>query len=128
MSLATERRTETRLRYHWPIWFAEDFDEILSQGQMVDLNSSGAAFTCYADKCPYQGQNLTARFSVPRYDTDESFDMENYIRNGHVCRVDQISPYVRRVAVQFADNLPFSPGEQNHTGQASGQFLEQTMA
>ena len=46
MEKNNERRMEQRLRYHWPIWFAEDFDEELSQGQMVNISSRAAAFTC----------------------------------------------------------------------------------
>lgn len=111
MTENNERRIEKRLRYSWPVWFAENFNDILTQGQMVDVSSSGAAFTCYADKCPWPGQQITARFSVPRHDTDESFDLENFIREGHICRIDEISPFVRRVAIQFADPLPFKPGE-----------------
>jgi hypothetical protein len=111
-----ERRKEHRLRYHWPIWFAEDFDELLSQGQMVDVSSDGAAFTCYADQsCPYPGQNITARFSVPRFETDDSFGMASFTRNGHVIRVDQLNDHVRRIAVQFAESLPFKPGEQSES-------------
>ena len=108
-----ERREEQRLRYHWPIWFAEDFDGVLSQGQMVDVSSGGAAFTCRADEeCPYAGQQITARFSVPYFDADDSFDMANFTRFGQVCRVDDVSAFVRRVAVQFAEPLSFKPGEQ----------------
>ena len=110
MSEASERRREKRLRYNWPIWFAEDYNEVLSQGQMVDVSSGGAAFTCYADNCPGIGDNITTRFSVPHYGSNESFDLENFIRHGSICRVDELSPYVRRVAIQFADSLPFKPG------------------
>ena len=111
-----ERRKEHRLRYHWPVWFAEDFDELLSQGQMVDVSSEGAAFTCYADQnCPYPGQNVTARFSVPRFETNDSFGMASFTRNGQVVRVDQLNDHVRRVAVQFAESLPFKPGEQSES-------------
>jgi hypothetical protein len=106
-----ERRFEKRLRYNWPVWFAEDFSELLSQGQMIDLSSKGAAFSCYADKCPWLGQRITARFSVPRYEEDDAFDLENFIRDGYICRIDELSPYIRRVAVQFAEPLPFRPGE-----------------
>jgi hypothetical protein len=109
-----ERRTEQRLRYYWPIWFAEDPNDILAQGQMVDVSSRGAAFTCYAnDGCPYPGQHITARFSVPRYGPDDSFDMANFTRSAHVCRVDNVNSFLRRIAVQFAEPLPFKPGEQN---------------
>jgi len=108
-----ERRTEQRLRYHWPVWFAEDFNEVLCQGQMVDISSRGAAFTCYANhSCPYSGQHIISRFSVPRFGSDDSFDMTNFIRDGSVCRVDEVNDFLRRVAVQFADTLPFKPGEQ----------------
>ena len=116
MEEQSERRTERRLRYHWPVWFAEDFDEILSQGQMVDVSSNGAAFTCYNDQCcPYPGQYVTARFSVPQFDSDNSFGMASFTRTGRVCRVDDVNHFLRRVALQFAEPLPFKPGEQAET-------------
>ncbi len=116
MEAATERRKEQRLRYHWPVWFAEDFNEMLLQGQMVDISSSGAAFTCYTDmNCPEPGQSITARFSVPRFGADESFEMAHFTRNGRICRVDNVNRFLRRIAVQFAEPLPFKPGEQKST-------------
>ncbi len=113
MDETTERRTEQRLRYYWPIWFAEDFNEALTQGQMVDISSSAAAFTCHVDNsCPCLDQHITARFSVPRFGPDDSFDMENFARSGHISRVDEVNSYLRRVVIQFAEPLPFRPGEQ----------------
>ncbi len=114
MDSLMERRREARLRYSWPIWFAEDFDEILTQGQMVDVSSGGAAFTCYADRCPTPGEHITARFSVPRFgqNLDETFDLSNFIRDGKICRIDELGPYVRRVAVQFSEPLPFEPATE----------------
>ena len=108
----TERRREKRLNYHWPIWFAEDFNDVLSQGQLVDLSSSGAAFTCYSDACPYEGQYITTRFSVPHYGRDNSFDVENYIRSGFIRRIDNCNSFMKKIAIQFAQPLPFRPGEQ----------------
>ena len=129
MNKNSERRTEQRLRYYWPIWFAENFDRTLLQGQMVDISSRAAAFTCYADDgCPYLGQQITARFSVPRYGPDDSFDMENFTRSGHVCRVDDVNNYLRRVAVQFAEPLPFKPGEQSNSESGAQQILESAPA
>jgi hypothetical protein len=114
MNKTDERRTEQRLRYYWPIWFAENFDDTLSQGQMVDVSSRGAAFTCHANNdCPYPGQHITARFSVPQYGSDDSFDMANFTRSAHVCRVQDVNSFLRKIAVQFAEPLPFKPGEQN---------------
>jgi hypothetical protein len=113
MDIKRERRREQRLRYQWPIWFAEDFDETLSQGQMVDISSAGASFTCCADEnCPSLGQRVTSRFSVPRFYTDESFSLASFTRAGSVCRVNEISKFLRHIAVQFTEPLPFRPGEQ----------------
>jgi hypothetical protein len=125
MMKSSERRTERRLAYHWAIWFAEDFGGELAQGQMADLSSRAAAFTCYADeRCPFPGQYLTARFSIPRYGPDESFDMVDFIRSGHVCRVDGVNHALRRIVLQFAEPLPFHPGEQTPTLEAS-EAIEQ---
>ncbi len=115
MKIDNERRTEQRLHYYWPIWFAEDFNGALSQGQMLDISSKGAAFTCYIDDSyPYTGQEITARFSVPCFGPNDSFDMANFTRSAHVCRVDEMNNFVRRVAIQFAEPLPFKPGEQDY--------------
>jgi len=116
MRTNNERRSEERLHYYWPIWFAEDFNGVLSQGQMLDVSSRGAAFTCYTDDdCPYPGQEITARFSVPRFGTDDSFDMENFTISAHICRVEEMNNFTRRVAIQFAEPLSFKPGEQAYT-------------
>ena len=113
MDCRMERRREARLRYSWPIWFAEDFDDILTQGQMIDISSGGAAFTCYADRCPGYGQHITARFSVPKSEESDGFDLKNFIRDGKICRIDELGPHIRRVAFQFSEPLPFAPAEEN---------------
>lgn len=110
-----DNRRENRLRYNWPVWFADNFNEMLSQGQMVDVSSNGAAFTCYADKCPYEGQQITTRFSVPRHGSSDPFDLENFVRTGKICRIEDAGPFVKRVAIQFAEPLPFKPGEVSET-------------
>jgi len=122
----TERRKESRLRYHWPIWFAEDFTDVLSQGQMVDITSASAAFTCYSDQCPPTGRHITTRFSVPRYAEDDSFDLENFVRPGHIYRVDDINPFLHKVVIQFAEPLPFKPGEQQNSLSETEQINEET--
>ena len=125
MNVSDERRMENRLRYHWPVWFAEDFNHTLVQGQMVDVSSGGAAFTCHADgNCPYPGQQLTARFSVPRFGAAESFDMAGFVRTARVCRVENVNRFLSRVAVQFAEPLNFKPGEQTETESEAEQMLK----
>jgi hypothetical protein len=104
-------RSENRLRYSWPVWFAENFDDMLSQGQMVDVSSKGAAFTCYADKCPQHGQKITARFSVPKHHSSDPFDLESFVRSGHICRIEDTGPFVKRIAIQFAEPLPYNPAD-----------------
>jgi hypothetical protein len=125
MDRITERRKEKRLRYHWPVWFAEDFNGTLCQGQMVDVSSAGAAFTCHADEnCPYPGQEVTARFSVPRFGPADSFDMAGFTRLSHICRVEQVNKFLHRIAIQFAEPLPFKPGEQSESEQDTQQRLK----
>jgi len=110
---SNDRRKEQRLHYQWPVWFAEDFNSILSRGQMVDAASQSMAFTCYADgNCPWPGQQITARFSVPRFGLDDSFDIASFTRTSRVCRVDNVNRFIRRIVIQFAEPLPFRPGEQ----------------
>jgi len=114
MDTTSERRTEERLRYHWPVFFAEDVNNgDLGQGQMTDVSSRGAAFTYYTDQYNlHPGQHVTARFSVPQYGSDGSFNVVDFIRSGRVCRVEMVNHTLRRIAMQFADPLPFRPGEQ----------------
>jgi hypothetical protein len=96
---------------------------------MVDISSQAAAFTCYAHEgCPHLGQHITARFSVPRYGPDNSFDMANFTRSGRVVRVDNVHSSLRRIAVHFAEPLPFRPGEQNISESEAEQTLEAAIA
>ena len=120
-----ERRREQRLRYHWPVWFAEDFNETLSQGQMIDITSTAASFTCRMDEhYPCVGQHLTARFSVPRLQPDEAFDMANFTRSGRIYRIDDVNQFCRRVVMQFVSPLSFKPGEQAENEPEAQERLE----
>jgi hypothetical protein len=113
MLTSTEQRKEKRLEYLWPVWFAQDFNEILEQGQMVNISSKGAAFTCYANRNSLKpGQKITTLFSVPHYNLDDSYDMPGFTRSSHICRVENVNRYTHFIAVQFAEPLPFKPGEQ----------------
>jgi hypothetical protein len=124
MEKVNERREERRLRYHWPIWFAEDFSDTLTHGQLVDVSSSGAAFTCKADQSPSTGQHLTSRFSIPCFGPEDSFDLANFARTGQVHRIDNLNDFVRRVVIQFAEPLPFKPGEQTESEFDTNQRLK----
>jgi hypothetical protein len=65
---------------------------------------------------------------VPRYGPDDSFDMANFTRWGYVCRVENVNSFIRRVAVQFAEPLPFRPGEQADSEAEAEETLEPAMA
>ena len=108
-----ELQTEHRLLYHWPIWFTDNSTGELMQGQMVDITSEAAAFTCYT----YQiylvpSQHITAHFSVPLCGLGGSFAVRNFSRSGYTYRIDQVNNALWRVTTQFGDPLPFRPGEQ----------------
>jgi hypothetical protein len=102
--------------YNWPIWFADDFSKEPLQGQMVDISSKAAAFTCHAyESHPSSGQRITTHFSVPLSGLGDSFAMRNFVRSGYTYRVDHIGKLLRRVTVQFVELLPFKPGEQTNS-------------
>ncbi len=106
MKKIKERRIEERLHYELPVWFAEGSSDPSFQAVMVDISSRGMAFICDADEnCQSVGQQLTMRFSVPRYGRDCS-DMHEITRTGCVFRIDDLHESRRRVAVQF-DDTPF---------------------
>jgi hypothetical protein len=46
--------------------------------------------------------------------------MTNFTRSGHISRVDEVNSYLRRVVIQFAEPLPFRPGEQAEGESESG--------
>ena len=56
---------------------------------------------------------MTARFSVPKYGEDGAFDVADFIRSGHISRVDSVNSMLRRITMHFGAPLPFRPGEQD---------------
>ncbi|MCP4298103.1 MAG: hypothetical protein GY786_21150, partial [Proteobacteria bacterium] len=66
----------------------------------------------HADFFPYEDQWVTARFSIPQYGEDQSFNMADCIRTGHISRIEQVSDHMNRVVMQFHQPLDFKPGEQ----------------
>lgn len=120
-----EQRRERRLCYRRPIQFAEDFNEAFSRGRMVDVCSGGMSFTCLADEDHlHPGRQIATRFSIPRFKPDGSFDALNFTRTGRVCRVEDVNKFLRRVAIQFAEPLPFKPGEQAGSESEAQQRLK----
>lgn len=113
MDRHNELRTENRLFYRWPIWFADDSAGELMQGQIVDISSEAVAFTCYTYEIYLvPSQKITAHFSVPLCGLGGSFAVRNFSRAGYTYRIDQLNDALCRVTTQFIEPLPFRPGEQ----------------
>ena len=93
--------------------FSNNVKEPFSHGRMVDVSSNGAAFLCPASKnCPQLGKLVTTCISVPRFDSEKTFDAASFNRFGRVYRIDKINTSIRRVAIQFTKSLSLKPGEQ----------------
>ena len=128
MEKTDERRKEQRLHYHWPIWFAEDFNDTITQGQIIDLSSNSARFNWYTDENrPYPGQHLATRFSVPRFAADNSFDMANFTRTSHIYRIKEVNNLLSQITVKFTEPLPFKPGEQADNKVDCQQIIKNTI-
>lgn len=79
---------------------------------MVDVSSWGTVFTCNGGKdCPKVGQQITSWFSVPYRSLDGSSHTASFTRIGHVRRIDEVDRTLHRIVMQFAEPLPFKPGE-----------------
>jgi hypothetical protein len=111
-----ERRKEERLKLGGSIWFSPEGEDKTLQGQMVDVSSRGMAFTCCDRKgCPAPGQQITARFSVPWFAPEGNIQNRKFARTAKVCRVGNTSSYLKRIAVQFIEPLPFKPAKQSQS-------------
>jgi hypothetical protein len=125
MGKAKEQRAEKRLRYRWHARFALNPKQKPLSGQMVDISSKGMALLYHADEnCPHPNQSITTNFGVPYFDSGDSFDTVFFKRIGHVCRIDNLTSKVNRIAIQFAESLFFKPGEQNISDSDAKQRLE----
>jgi len=114
MGKTREQRAEKRLRYRWHARFALNPKQKPLSGQMVDVSSKGMAILYHADEnCPCPNQSITTNFGVPHFDSGDSFDTVFFNRIGRVCRIDNLTSKVNRIAIQFAEPLFFKPGEQD---------------
>ena len=124
-----ERRREQRLYYRWPIWLSKEKEEAAVkpdsiEAQMVDVSSSGAAFTFQPDKVSLQhGQEITTRFRIPRFGASTPFNTVLFTRIGRISRIQYDDNSQCKAAVTFNRPLYFEPGEQGLTGTEVKQQL-----
>ena len=80
---------------------------------MNDVSGGGMAFTCHADQNHlYPGQFITIRFTVPRFGSDDSFNVENFVRTARIRKIESFNDRLNRIALEFTERLPFDPIEQ----------------
>ena len=118
MSDFKEKRSEKRLSYGWSMSFCRENDKEFTQGQMVDISSTHAAFTCNENFNPTSKDVIVVRISVPKYTSKDKFEAKDFTRFCTVFRVDQMSPLLKLVVVKFTAPLPFKPGEQKFGNEA----------
>ncbi|OHB82068.1 MAG: hypothetical protein A2Z38_01955 [Planctomycetes bacterium RBG_19FT_COMBO_48_8] len=125
MEKTREQRAEKRLRYRWHARFALSPKQKPLSGQIVDVSSKGMALLYHNDEnCPGPDQLINTNFGVPYFDSGDSFDTVFFNRIGRVCRIDNLTSKVNRIAIQFAEPLFFKPGEQDINDSDAKQRLE----
>jgi hypothetical protein len=125
MEAVKEQRSEKRLHYRWYAQFASNPKQKPLSGQMVDISSKGMALLYHNDdSCPGPDQRISANFGVPHFDSGGSFETVFFNRVGRICRIDNLTGKVNRIAIQFAEPLFFKPGEQDISDSEVKQRLE----
>jgi len=113
MDSSAENGYEQRLTYRWPMWFGQDITQAVYPGLMVDVSSGGMAFTCKTAHCRLQeGQPLTVRFSLPRFDAGDPGATVGLTRTGLVRWIAAAEAGSHKVGFQFDTPLSLKPAEQ----------------
>jgi hypothetical protein len=113
MDSSAKDRYEERLAYRWPILFGEDTTQAVLPGLMVDVSSGGMAFTYKVGHCRLQeGQAITVRFSLPRFDESDPGATIGITRTGCIRWVAAAGDGTHKVGLQFDTPLSLKPAEQ----------------
>jgi hypothetical protein len=113
MDRPARSKREGRLQYRWPIWFGKDVTHLGFHGLMVDVSSGGIAFMCRTEDCRlHEGQPLTVRFSVPRFDDHDPEGTVGVTRTGQICQVADAGGGTCHVGFQFDTPLSLKPAEE----------------
>jgi len=109
-----DQEDEKKLKYQWPVWFAEEPENSFFQGQMVDVSSEEATFICRCDEIRSQEKgNLVIQLSVPTPEKNGYLKMTTLMRTAQVKQVKELNSYLCRITISFTEPLPFKPGEQD---------------
>ena len=88
MSTHNDRRSEVRIRFSWPLWFAFDNHPTMHRAQILDMNQHAVSFLCDGNT-PVPGQHVNTRFSYPQVG-NEGFEMGSYWHWGQIQRVKEL--------------------------------------
>ena len=113
MNSSAENRREQRFAYRWPIWFGEHLTEAVFLGMMEDVSSGGISFT-YTDNVGLlqEGQALTVRFSLPRFDAPDPQATIGVTRTGRIRWITATGQGAYRLGLQFDTPLSLKPAEE----------------
>jgi hypothetical protein len=101
------------MHYRWPIWFSDDFDTKLTQGQLIDISSKAITFTYYThEKYLFPNQKIITHFSTPVYGFSNSFAIRDFTRSSYILSICHKNNALYRITAQFEEVLTFRPGEQ----------------
>ncbi|MHC4122038.1 MAG: hypothetical protein ACYSSI_00560 [Planctomycetota bacterium] len=107
-----ERRKEQRLYCKEQILFVYGFMLTSSGGQLVDVSSCWAAFTCSLNAAPPGiGETMLVRLKIPHPNSGAT----DFARRAYTRRVDNIDNSSYRIVIQFAKPLPYKPVENRIT-------------
>ena len=113
MDNRAEQRQEQRLACRWPVWFGEDLTKAVFLGLMEDVSSGGIAFAYTAEHGDLQeGQQITIRFSIPRFDDLDPQATVGVTRTGLVRWVAAASSGTHRAGLQFDVPLSLKPVQE----------------
>ena len=114
-----EKRLEKRLSYGWPMQFCRENDKDFIQGQMVNISSNYAAFTCDPRFNPDSKDVLVVQISVPKFTSKDNYEEKKFVRFCRIFLLGKMDLSLNLIVVKFTVPLPFKPGEQ--------RFLNQTV-
>ena len=112
MNSNAQKGHEQRLSYRCLVWFGADVTQALFPGLMEDISSGGLAFTYAEPGRLHTEQQLTVRFSLPRFDVENRQAAVGITRTGRIRSITATGDGTYRIGLQFDMPLSFKPAEE----------------
>ncbi|MHA2033387.1 MAG: hypothetical protein ACW99Q_28785 [Candidatus Kariarchaeaceae archaeon] len=98
--------------------FCRENDKDFIQGQMINISSTHAAFTCDPRFNPDPKDVLVVQINVPKFISKDNYEKRDYTRFCTIFRLGKMDLSLNLIVVKFTAPLPFRPGEQKFLNQA----------